>query len=222
MAPPKIELGTRPVLLVGGGGHAKVLIEILRDLMAAGSPYRPAGILDPQASGAVLGVPVLGGDDRLESLRGEGIGDVFVALGSNGLRERVAARAVVAGYALPSLVHPSAVLLRSARIGAGVAVMPRAVIGADAQVEDLVIVNTGAVVEHDNQLGVAAHVAPGSALAGNVTLGRRSMIGVGASVRPGITIGDDVLVGAGSAVVADLPAAGRYGGVPARLLIKKE
>lgn len=212
----------KPILIVGGGGHAKVVIEILRDLAAVagtgGGVYRPVGILDPQAAGEVLGVPVLGGDDRLESLRAEGIDAVFVALGGNRLRERVGAKAVAAGYMLPSLVHPSAVVLRSAVLGQGIAVMPRAVVGAEAWIGDLAIVNTAAVVEHDNRLDTAAHAAPGSALAGNVSVGRRSLVGVGASVRPGVRIGDDVIVGAGSSVVSDLLAPGTFGGVPARPL----
>lgn len=201
------------VVVIGAGGHAKVVIEALR---AAGFP-EPVGLVDPHPPApSVLGVPVLGGDDVLPLLRAQGTGAAVVALGGNRLRERVGDRLLDLGYALPALLHPTAQISPSARVGAGAVIMARACLGPDAMIGKLAIVNTNAVVEHDNLIGSAAHVAPGCALAGNVTLGDRALLGVGSAVRPGITIGNDAVVGAGSAVVRDVPAGTRVGGAPAR------
>nr|WP_280842896.1 acetyltransferase [Pararoseomonas baculiformis] len=200
------------VVIIGAGGHAKVVIEALR---AAGYPP-PLGLVDPHPAAAVIhGVPVLGGDDILPRLRAEGAAAAIVALGGNGLRQRVGDALAAMGYALPALVHPAVQLSPSARIGDGAVVMARACLGPDAVIGSLAIVNTNAVVEHDNVIGVSAHVAPGCALAGNVTVGDRALVGVGSAVRPGITIGADAVIGAGSAVVRDVPAKARVGGAPA-------
>ncbi|MBI0537148.1 acetyltransferase [Roseomonas sp. KE2513] len=203
------------VLIIGGGGHAKVVIEALR---AAGFPP-PLGILDPRPPAPlVLGVPVLGGNELLERLRAEGASEAVVALGSNPLRQELGDRLAALGFRLPPVVHPAAQLSPSARVAEGAVVMARACIGPDAGIGRLAIVNTAAIVEHDNRLGQAAHAAPGSALAGGVVVGDRALVGVGSAVRPGIVIGADAVVGAGSAVVRDVPPGATVGGVPAALL----
>ena len=200
-------------MIIGGGGHAKVVIEALR---AAGFPP-PLGILDPRPPAPlVLGVPVLGGNERLERLREEGVADAVVALGDNRLRQAMGGRLAELGFRLPPVLHPAAQVSPTARVMEGAVVMARACLGPDAEIGPLAIVNTAAVVEHDNRLGPAAHVAPGCALAGGVVVGERALVGVGSSVRPGMVIGADAVVGAGSAVVRDVPPGTRVGGVPAR------
>ncbi len=202
-----------PLVLVGAGGHAKVVIEVAR----AEGRFDVAGVVDPRPPAErVLGVPVLGGDEALPRLRAEGVAWAFVALGGNAVRERIGAELRAAGFRLATLVHPSAVVMPSARVGEGVVVMARVAVSAEASVEDLAILNTGAVVEHDNLIGAAAHVAPLAALAGNVRVGARALVGVGSAVRPGVSIGEDAVVGAGSAVVSDIPPGATVGGVPAR------
>ncbi|MBD0273018.1 MAG: acetyltransferase [Acetobacteraceae bacterium] len=204
-----------PLVLVGAGGHAKVVIEVAR----AEGRFDIVGVVDPRPPAErVLGVPVLGGDEVLPRLRAEGVAWAFVALGGNAARERIGAGLRAAGFRLATLAHPSAVVMPSARVDEGVAVMARVVVSAEARVDDLAILNTGAVVEHDNLIGAAAHVAPGVALAGNVRVGARALVGVGSAVRPGVSIGEDAVVGAGSAVVADVPAGATVGGSPARAL----
>jgi UDP-perosamine 4-acetyltransferase len=205
--------------IVGAGGHAKVVIEAIR----ATGTWDIAGLIDPSPGAAsVLGVPVLGGDEMLPRLLADGVSAVVIALGGNALRERLGRRARDMGLELPAIVHPSALVSPSARLGAGVVVMARAVIGTETVVSELAIVNTGAILDHDNFLGIAAHVAPGCALAGNVFVGDRTLIGVGSAVRPLIRIGTDVVVGAGSAVVRDVPDGARVGGAPARNLRVKD
>ena len=203
-----------PVLVIGAGGHAKVVIELLR---AGGREV--AGVLDADATPrTVVGAPVIGGDDALPRLRAEGLEDAFVALGGAGLRARIGARARAAGFRLVNAVHPNAAISPSVRLGEGVAIMAGVCLNAETRVGDLAIVNTNASVDHDGDLGEACHVAPGCALAGNVTIGARAFLGAGCVAIPGVRVGDGTTVGAGSVIVRDLPAGVLAMGAPARVV----
>lgn len=203
-----------PVLVIGAGGHALVVIEALQ---AAGR--RVAGLLDDgPGQGTVLGCARLGATDRLPALRAEGLAEAVIAIGDNRVRAALGARCEAAGFTLPILAHPAALISPSAEIGAGSQVMARAVLGPLARLGRLVLINTGAIVEHECRLEEACHLGPGAVLCGGVALGGRSLVAGGAVVRPGVVIGADALVAPGAAVAGPVPDGGRFGGVPARAL----
>ncbi len=204
----------RAVVVVGGGGHAKVAIEALRF-----SGWRVVGCTDFDSGiDAVAGAKLLGADDLLPEIYAAGVRFAFPALGGNALRERKGHELRQIGFDLPNAVGPFAAVSPSARIGVGVAIFAGAVINAESVVEDFAIINTNASVDHDCRIGRAAHVAPGSALAGCVTVGERSFVGAGTSVIPGIVIGEDAVIGAGSVVVRNVPSNTTALGVPARAI----
>lgn len=201
----------RPVLIVGAGGHAKVVIELLR---AMGAPI--AGLIDRDPTRQVLGISCIGTDDDLPRLRAEGLDRAFVAIGDNRLRLELGRKLVAGGFELVNAISPSATISPSASLGRGVAIMAGAIINAEARISDLAIVNTGAVIDHDCVIGQAAHIAPGAALAGSIEIGDGAFVGVGASVIPNRKIGAFATVGGGACVVRDVDPSATVVGVPAR------
>lgn len=197
------------IILIGGSGHAKVILECVR-----ASGREVFGILDDgiPVGTRVLGVPVLGTSADAENYPDHGF---VIAIGSNAVRRRIAERTPLRWA---TVVHPRAVVSPSATLGAGTVVMAGAVINACAQVGSHCIINTGAVVEHDNVLEDFVHISPNAALGGTVQVGALTHIGIGACVRNNITICGGCTVGAGAAVVRDLTEPGTYAGVPARRL----
>ena len=208
------------VVGLGAGGHAKVVIEILH----CHESYELIGLLDPKPElqgKNVLGVPVLGGDDLLPTLKRDGICHFFVGLGSirdTRPRQRLYELALQHGMRPVDAVHPQAVISPSAEIGEGITIMAGAVINACARLGVNVIVNTGVVVEHDCVIGDHVHIATGAQLASTVRVGAGAHIGAGATVRQRITIGVGAIVGAGAVVVKDVPPHTVVVGVPARPL----
>lgn len=202
------------LLLVGGGGHAKVVLDIAH---AAG--FSVVGFLDPDPAAPPIGeVRRLGDDATAAALRAQGLALAFVALGNNRLRRKIGERLRAEGFRLATLVHPSAVVSPSASIGEGTVIMPLAVVNAAARIGEYVIVNTGAIVEHDCVLGDGVHVAPRSALGGCCTLGEEVFFGLGACARPLSRIGAGAIVGAGAVVVGEIMANIVVVGAPARPL----
>ncbi len=207
----------RGIIVLGSSGHAKVCIELLRSAGASVAYCIGA----PGTGSECLGVPVLHGDEHLKELHGQGYEEVFVAIGANALRQRLAVFATGLGFRLVNAISPQAVISPTAKIGVGVAIMAGAVINAECVVGDLAIINTLASVDHDGRIGNAVHLAPHCALAGNVTVGERSFLGVGCKVIQDITIGGDVLAGAGSVIVKNVELKSRVAGVPAKVMNKR-
>ena len=211
--------GARRCVILGAGGHARVLIDSLKALGES-----PLGVLDrdPALWGRVLlGVPILGGDELLPQLVQQRVTHFVVGVGGAGdnqPRRRLFELGMTSGLAPMSVRHPSAVCSSYATVGAGSVLYPNAVVNAGAVLGVNVIINTGAIVEHDCDIGDHAHVATGATLAGNVKVGRSAHIGAGATVRQGVLIGEAAIVGAGAVVVKDVESWTVVVGVPARLL----
>jgi UDP-perosamine 4-acetyltransferase len=207
-----------PVVGLGAGGHAQVVIEILR----LNDTYDIIGLLDPDPSlqgQAVLDVSVLGDDSCLPTLYEQGICHFFIGLGSVGnpaLRRRLSAMALELGMHPIQAVHPQAMVSPSASLETGVTVMAGAIINASVAIGMNAIINTGAIVEHDCVLGDFVHIATGARLASTVQVADDAHVGAGATVRQCVTIGAGAIVGAGAVVVKDVAPHTVVVGVPAR------
>jgi len=194
------------LLVVGAGGHAKVVIDAAEE---AGLDI--AGVVGaPGDAPEILGHPVSHDRAGLSA-------DAFVvAIGDNATRSRIFNEYLAAGFAPASVVHPSAIVGRQALIGDGAFVAAGVVINAGARIGADAILNTGCTVDHDCIVGEHAHIGPQAALCGSVTLGEGVLLGVGSCASPGVSVGEWTVVGAGAAIVDDLPAHAVCVGVPAR------
>jgi UDP-perosamine 4-acetyltransferase len=203
------------VVIVGAGGHGKVVLDILR---AAGK-YKPIGFLDADPAltdSYVAGLPVLGSINTVTTLRRQRVRRALVAIGDNRTRAEYAAKLLEQGIELVNAIHPTAFVSPTATLGRNVVVAARAAVGTEARIGDSVIVNTSAVVDHECDLGEAAHVCPAAALAGRVRVGRGAFIGAGARVIQCRTVGAYATVGAGAVVIRDVLDETTVVGVPAR------
>ncbi len=197
------------LVVLGGGGHAKVVIAT-----AAAVGWQIGAVLDDDSErhgmsllGHVVAGPIA---DALADARATCV----LAIGSNATRRKLAARALCK---FATIVHPSACVHATVKLGPGTVVFAGAIIQPDTRVGAHGIVNTSASIDHDCALGDAVHIAPGVRLAGGISIGDETFIGIGAAVIPSIHIGSRAVVGAGAVVVRDVADGSVVTGVPARV-----
>jgi sugar O-acyltransferase (sialic acid O-acetyltransferase NeuD family) len=191
----------KPVLLMGLGGHAKVLINILRlrerEIIGALS-------LDPVGS-EVMGINVLGPDKDIEKFKPSDV-ELVNAVGQlpeSDIRMRIYINAKNYGFTFVNVIHPNSIIAESVNFGEGVQVMAGAIIEPAVEIGDNSIVNTGANINHDTVIGKHSHLAPGVVVCGNVHIGNNSFIGASSSVMPGAIIDDNAFIKAKALVKND-------------------
>jgi sugar O-acyltransferase (sialic acid O-acetyltransferase NeuD family) len=195
--------------ILGAGGHAKVVAAT-----ATACGYELVGFLDDDSkkwTTELQGIPVMGPMDMALRL---GFWPAIQGVGSNEMRLQLARR--FASLEWVSVVHPTASMHASVRIGPGTVVFAGTVLQPDSRIGAHVIINTAATVDHDCIVGDYSHLAPGVHLAGHVRVGTGVFLGIGAVVVPRVTIGDWAVVGAGAVVTRDVLDRSTVVGVPAR------
>jgi sugar O-acyltransferase (sialic acid O-acetyltransferase NeuD family) len=200
----------KSVVLIGGGGHAKVV----RDCLTS-SNYNVIGCLTEAKGSEEL--YILGGDEKLDDKDFLSSHLFHVAIGDNETRLRLGQKILDLGGAVISAIHGSAVISNYAEIGDGVFIGPNAVVNASCRLENFTVVNTAASLDHDCIINTASFIGPGAVLSGGITVGVKSMIGSGANIIPNRKIGDNAIIGAGSVVITDIPANVTAVGCPAQV-----
>ena len=192
------------LVVLGAGGHARVIIEALR---SRGAYPTAVTDRDPTRVGSFLGgIPIIGSDENVLVMKADSV-ELANGLGnrasraSPGLaaRRELFGRFAALGYAFP-------VIASDVSPGEGAQVMAGAIIQPGARVGRNVLINTRAVVEHDCQIGDHSHIAPGVVLCGGVSVGEETHVGAGAIVLDGVRLGAGSVVAAGAVVARDVEA----------------
>lgn len=206
----------KKIIVLGSGGHAKVVIDTLQQLNTD-----IIGIATLSNESSFMGIPIIGNDDDVlryppdEILLVNGIGSI----GDVGLRKKVFLKFKNQGYSFYTMIHPSAMLSPTVTLGEGVQIMAGSVVQTDVQISDNVLLNTRTSIDHECQIGSHSHIAPGCTLSGQVLVEEEVHLGTGTTVIQQINIGKGVLAGAGSVIIQDIPSYQKVYGVPAKVII---
>jgi len=197
---------TKRLILVGCGAFARELINWVEDLVVLGQSISVTGFLDddPNAlQGFPYTVPYLGSISAFIPQAGD---QLLMAIGDPKFKKSLYAELKSKGATFATLIHPSAVIARSAKLGEGVVVCPQAFISADAVIGDLCAINGNASVGHDVRLGCFSTLSSHVDLTGWVQVEECTFFGSGARVLPKVKIGTGARIGAGAVVMRNVPS----------------
>lgn len=209
----------RPLILIGGGGHCKSVIEV-----AESAGYEIKGILDmPDEVGKEVlpGHKVIGTDDEIPQYVEEC--DFIITVGfikNPALRIKLYNKVNAAGGRLATIIASTAHVSKYAELGEGTVIMHHAFVNAGAKIGDNCIINTFVNIEHDAEVGNQCHISTGTMVNGECKIGENCFIGSQSVCANCIDIASDIIVGAGSVVRKSIRVKGIYAGNPAILKIK--
>lgn len=209
----------RPLILIGGGGHCKSVIEV-----AESAGYEIKGILDmPDEVGKEVlpGHKVIGTDDEIPQYVDEC--DFVITVGfikNPAIRIKLYNKVKAAGGRLATIIASTAHVSKYAELGEGTVIMHHAFVNAGAKIGDNCIINTFVNIEHDAEVGNQCHISTGTMVNGECKIGENCFIGSQSVCANCIEIASDIIVGAGSVVRKSIRVKGIYAGNPAILKIK--
>lgn len=209
------------VAIIGAGGHAQVVADILMLLHDNGMLVKAIGYLDddPQLHGTIrLGLPVLGALHDLPTIEHDA---VIVGIGNNHIRQKIYERLGAQGEHFAIARHPSAVIARDVILASGTVVCAGAIVNLGATIGANVILNTACSVDHHSMIDNHGHIAPGVHLGGDVVVGQGALVGIGATIHPQRQVGAWTVIGAGAVVIDNIPDYSVAIGVPARVVEHK-
>ena len=202
----------KPIIIVGAGGHGRVVLDICRSLK-----QEVAGFLDSNIEIGTLihNIPVLGDNHKAHEMTFMEKHRFVVAIGDQIARRDLCEALMNEGADLVTLIHPSCVISETAQIGHGTVIVAGAIVNSDAKIGHYCIINTAATIDHDVILEDGVQICPGVNLAGNVVCEEGVFIGTGANIVPNTRLGKYSLIGAGSTVMNNIPADSLATGTPA-------
>ncbi|MGE6648270.1 acetyltransferase [Shewanella colwelliana] len=195
---------TEPIIMLGSGGHAAVLADIMQQLN-----YTLIAVVSPNRGESALFSCVQhfdSDDDILQFSNDEvklvnGLG----ALPGQHLRHQLFDRFTQLKYQFEPIVSPYSMLSQYSTLGTGVQILAGAIVQTGCVVGNGTIINSGAIIEHDCHIGIHCHIAPGATICGGVHVGEYSHIATGANIIQGISIGKNCVVSAGATITKDMP-----------------
>jgi acetyltransferase EpsM len=220
-----VENTTRPLIMVGAGGHASELAAAVRDLQLVGGPIHIRTFVDDHRFEATFeGTPLVTGIERLGAFLDLHTDEQFsyiATIGDNRARAAVVRR--LQGLGASNLSpwtarHISSIVGDTVQIGVGSRIGPGAIVTARVTIGDHCIVNANSSVSHDVETASFVNVCPGAAICGGVMIGEGCYIGAGATIVDGVQVGAWSVVGAGAVVSEDVPAHVTVDGAPARIV----
>jgi len=205
----------RDLFVLGNGGHAKVVIDILEEM----GDYNIVGIVNKNVGEKIVGIrgyQILGDDTVLQELFNKGIKYCAIGIGHNTDRKRIYVMLKKIGFQVVSAVHPTALISQTVFMGEGNVVFPGVVLNTDVILGNNIIVATGSTIDHDSVIKDHSLISAGVTVGAKTIIEEDSFLGLGCKVVSDVTVCKCVLIGAGAVITKNISEPGTYVGIPGK------
>ena len=204
------------LIIVGAGGHSRAVISAA----LFSKNWNIIGVIDNnfQEEENILGIPCIGKLDKINSFSNKNT-KVFIAIGDYKIRKSIYSETSINKFDHISIIHPSAIIDNSSKIGVSNFIGPFANIGPNVSIGSFNVINTYCNIEHESKIGNFNDISPGTMICGRCKIGNQISIGANATIIDKISIEDENIIGAGSVIIQDIVTKGKtYVGIPGKAL----
>ena len=210
------------MIIIGAGGLAKEILQILQDHNHKGSIYFYDDINNTLPNKLYDKYRVISSIPELIEIFDSDTSLFALGLGNPKLRQGLCMKFELVGGILSSVISGQAYIGKEGvELGLGCNIMAGAKISNGVKLGKAVLVYYNVIITHDVEVGDFVELSPGCILLGHSKIGDYCHIGAGAVILPNVKIGPNSKVGAGSIVTKDVAPNTTVIGIPAKEMVKK-
>jgi len=140
----------------------------------------------------------------------------FCAIGKPESRKKTVEIILEKGGQFINLIHPTAVISPSVKLGIGVGIKPYCVLASDVSIGDFTFLQSSVIMGHDVRIGKYCQINSFSFFAGYVHVHDRCVINAGARLIQNTVVEEGSIVGMGSVVLNRVKSGTTVFGIPAK------
>ncbi|NOZ34222.1 MAG: acetyltransferase [Chlorobi bacterium] len=207
------------IFLFGAGPHCNVVI----DIVESEKKYNIAGIIDSvkETESPFNDYKIIGRQENIKKLSEKyNVNKGIICLGDNFLRSKLAEqiKLLESDFEFVNAIHPSVIIGKNVKIGAGNVIMPGVVINTYAEIKNHCIINTNSSLEHNCVMNDFTSLSAGVTTGGYVEIKKYASIALGVTLFDRIQIGEHTIIGSGAIVTKSIPSLCVAYGVPAKII----
>lgn len=209
------------LIIIGGYGNGTVVQSTVEDINEKGKKWEILGFLNDNETGNINGVPVLGKINKYEIQKYLNDPEVyfFYTLISVKLNYKFLPKLLELGIPIErfaTIIHPTAVVSKFAKIGFGVCIQPFVSVGPNVKIGNHIQIFALSLIGHGAILDDYSYIANNACIGADVHLKEGAYLGTNATTLEDISLGKWSITGIGTVVLKDVPDYAKVVGNPSR------
>ncbi|MCL5127253.1 acetyltransferase [Algibacter sp. L4_22] len=213
----------KKLIIIGGYGNGTVVQSTVEDINDVKPEWEILGFLNDKEKDSINGYPVLGAIDKETVNKYLNDPDVyfFYSLISVKLNHKFLYKLQdleIPTNRFATIIHPTAVVAKTAKIGYGVCIQPFVSVGPNTIIGNYIHIFAQSLIGHGSTLDDYSYVANNACIGADVHLKEGAYLGTNATTLEYVTLGKWSITGIGAVVLKNVEDYAKVVGSPARVI----